>query len=307
MTVAQRSLGEPRTSPEALFEALFRPLGVEGVYARSGAYEAAVEALGGLIGRHREPGAEILRFPPVVPRALIEKSGYLSSFPHLLGCVCGLSGDEAAIGAAVDRFESGRDWTGSLAADELVLAPAACYPVYPLAAAAGPVPAGGSLFDVACDCFRREPSRAIDRLQSFRMREFVFIGAPEAARAFRDAWMARAAGMADALGLVHRLAPASDPFFGRGGVIVGKAQAQQALKFELLVPVRATAQPTACMSFNCHRDHFGATWGIRDADGGIAHTACVAFGLDRLALALFATHGVEAARWPSPVRATLGL
>ena len=129
----------------------------------------------------RDPRAEIVRFPPVVSRALIEKSGYLKSFPHLLGCVCALGGGDAAIGAAVDRFEAGGTWTDGLQASDLVLAPAACYPVYPLAARRGPIPRDGLIFDVASDCFRREPSRDLDRLQSFRMREFVFIGAPDAA------------------------------------------------------------------------------------------------------------------------------
>ena len=36
-----------------------------------------------------------------------------------------------------------------------------------------------------------------------------------------------------------------------------------------------------------------------------AHTGCVAFGIDRLALALFATHGVELAQWPTRVRQAL--
>ena len=41
-------------------------------------------------------------------------------------------------------------------------------------------------------------------------------------------------------------------------------QIEQALKFELLIPVRSEQEPTACMSFNYHRDHFGRTWGLRD-------------------------------------------
>ena len=180
-----------------------------------------------------------MRFPPVVSRALIEKSGYLKSFPHLLGCVCALGGGDAAIGAAVDRFEAGGTWTDGLEASDLVLAPAACYPVYPLAARRGPIPRDGLIFDVASDCFRREPSRDLDRLQSFRMREFVFIGAPDAATAFRDDWKARAGDFADSLGLTSRIDPASDPFFGRGGAMVGRFQVEQALKFELMVPVRS--------------------------------------------------------------------
>jgi seryl-tRNA synthetase len=307
MTIVPKTFGEPRTSPEVLFDALFRPMGVDGVYGRSGRYEAVVEALAALISRHREPGAEVLRFPPVVSRALIEKSGYLKSFPHLLGCVCSLSGDDREIGAAVDRFVSGQVWTDALSSSELVLAPAACYPVYPLAAAAGPIPPDGLTFDVACDCFRREPSRDIDRLQSFRMREYVFIGRPGQVQAFRERWMARASGIADTLGLSYRLETASDPFFGRGGVLVGKAQVQQELKFELLVPVRSAEQPTACMSFNYHRDHFGLTWNMRNEAGEAAHTGCVAFGMDRLAVALFAAHGADAIRWPQSVRSALSL
>jgi seryl-tRNA synthetase len=307
MTIVPKTFGAPRTSPEILFETLFRPLGVDGVYARTARYEGVVEALTALISRYRDPGAEILRFPPVVSRALIEKSGYLKSFPHLLGCVCSLGGGEREIGAAVDRFLAGAEWTDSLAAGDLVLAPAACYPVYPMAAAAGPVPAGGLSYDVYCDCFRREPSRDIDRLQSFRMREYVFIGAPDEVQAFRERWMTRATGIADSLGLSYRIDTASDPFFGRGGVLVGKAQAQQSLKFELVVPVRSAEQPTACMSFNYHRDHFGSTWDMRNSAGETSHTACVAFGMDRLTVALFATHGPEIAQWPVAVRAALGL
>ena len=46
---------------------------------------------------------------------------------------------------------------------------------------------------------------------------------------------------------------------------------------------------------------------MRNSAGEVAHTACVAFGMDRLAVALFATHGVDVAQWPAAVRATLGL
>ncbi len=73
------------------------------------------------------------------------------------------------------------------------------------------------------------------------------------------------------------------------------SQKQQSLKFELLVPLRSEEQPTACMSFNYHREHFGTTWGIVDANGEPAHTGCVAFGMDRLAVAMFHTHGTDLA------------
>ena len=295
------------TRLERLADALFHKTGVDGVYGRTGLYEGAVEALAALISTYRPAGAEIMRFPPVMSRRQLEKHGYLKSFPNLLGCVSCLGGTEREIRGVVDRFENGGDWTTSLDAADLVLAPAACYPVYPLAAARGPVPAGGLLFDVACDCFRREPSRDIDRFQSFRMREYVCIGSPEEIQVFREEWIERAKGLADRLGLPYRIDLASDPFFGRGGQLVAISQLQQALKFELLVPVRSEEQPTACMSFNYHREHFGETWGLHDAAGEVSHTGCVAFGMDRLAVAMFATHGTDIARWPAGVRAALGV
>lgn len=294
------------TAPlDAIAEALLLPSGIDGVYARTAAFEAVVAGLGAFVSQLRENGTEVLRFPPVMSRRQLEKSGYLNSFPHFLGCVCCLGGPEAEIHAAVDRFEAGEDWTTSLAAVDLVLSPAACYPVYPLAASRGEVPANGLLFDVASDCFRHEPSKDLDRLQSFRMREFVCVGTPDQVEEFRRRWLERAPQLAARLGLPCRIEPASDPFFGRGGKLMAASQVEQALKFELLIPVHSAEQATACMSFNHHRDHFGTTWNLRDAAGEVAHTGCVAFGIDRLALALFASHGVELSRWPASVRAAL--
>ena len=81
--------------------ALFRPMGVDGVYARTALYEGVVDRLTAYISRLRDPRAEVMRFPPVMSRRQLEKSGYLKSFPNLLGCVCALHGTEAEIYRAV--------------------------------------------------------------------------------------------------------------------------------------------------------------------------------------------------------------
>jgi seryl-tRNA synthetase len=285
--------------------ALFQRLGVDGVYARTALYEEVVDRLSAYISRLRDPAAEILRFPPVMSRHELEKSGYLKSFPNLLGCVCALHGSEAEIRHAADSYETGGDWTKSLAAADLVLSPAACYPVYPLVARRGIVPAAGLLFDVAADCFRREPSKALSRLQSFRMREFVRIGLPQEITSFRDYWMSRADRVASDLGLPCAIDVANDPFFGRVGQVMAVSQRQQSLKFELLIPYFPGAVPTACMSFNYHLDHFGVVWSLADDDGDVAHTCCVAFGVDRLVVALFCVHGLDVQKWPKSVQRTL--
>jgi seryl-tRNA synthetase len=139
------------------------------------------------------------------------------------------------------------------------------------------------------------------------MREFVRIGRPEQITEFRERWMGRARQLAEELALPYAIDVANDPFFGRVGQIMAVSQIQQALKFELLIPYYDGAKPTACMSFNYHRDHFGVVWGLQDARDELAHTGCVAFGMDRLVVALFANHGLDPGCWPASARRALGL
>ena len=292
---------------EAITSTILQPTAANGVQGRTGVFEEVIGGLTALITRNRPDGAEVLRFPPVMSRALLEKSGYLKSFPHLLGCVSSMTGTEARIRALVEGKASGQQWVDALVATDLVLTPAACYQVYPIIAARGDVVRTGVIVDVESYCFRRETSSELGRMQAFRMREYVCIGAPETAVAFRESWKAKAEQMANQLGVPFTLAPASDPFFGRGGKLMAANQVEQALKFELLIPVNSEDAPTACMSFNYHQDHFGTTWGLRTDDGEVAHTACAAFGLDRLTIALFATHGLDLDVWPAHVREALSL
>lgn len=297
----------PMERLEAITSTILQPTAANGVQGRTGLFEDVLSGLTALITRHRPPGAEVLRFPPVMSRALLEKSGYLKSFPHLLGCVSALTGTESSIRALVEGRAEGKEWVDGLAATDLVLTPAACYQVYPIIAARGDVTRAGVIVDVESYCFRHESSSELGRMQAFRMREYVCIGAPETALAFREEWKPRAEQIALTLGLPFTLAPACDPFFGRAGKLMAVNQVEQALKFELLVPVNSEEAPTACMSFNYHQDHFGATWGLHTDDGAVAHTACSAFGLDRLTIALFATHGLDLEAWPPSVREALSI
>jgi seryl-tRNA synthetase len=292
---------------EAITSSVLQPTAANGVQGRTGPFEEVIAGMTAMITAQREPGTEVLRFPPVMSRALLEKSGYLKSFPHLLGVVSSMHGTELEIRALVEGRSSGRNWVEGLEPTDLVLTPAACYPVYPIIAARGPVPRSGVIVDVESYCFRREASSELGRMQAFRMREYVCIGAPETALAFRERWKARARDMATRIGVPFNLAPASDPFFGRAGKLMAMNQVEQALKFELLIPVNSEEEPTACMSFNYHQDHFGSTWGLKTDDGAVAHTACAAFGMDRLGVALFATHGLDLQAWPASVREALSL
>ena len=74
-----------------VLQALLLPSGSDGVYARTALYEDMIERLAALVTRHREPGTEVMRFPPVMNRAAPQEIRLPQKFSKdLLGCVCGL-------------------------------------------------------------------------------------------------------------------------------------------------------------------------------------------------------------------------
>lgn len=282
--------------------------GVPGVYGRSDRFETIRSSVDRLISIAAAPDqAERLRFPPIVPRSQFESSGYLKSFPHLAGTVFGFEGSEADAHEQAERAAAHDDWSEHQFMGDLVLTPAACYPVYPAVAARGPLPARGVVIDAgAAYVFRNEPSGDPARLQMFHQRELVRIGEPDAVAEWRDVWRDRALDLLDSLGLDASIEVATDPFFGRSGRMMAASQRQQALKFEIQVPI-AGPEPTAVASFNYHQRHFGETFGIELSDGGVAHTSCLGFGLERISLALFKAHGLDPDSWPDETRERLGL
>jgi seryl-tRNA synthetase len=115
----------------------------------------------------------------------------------------------------------------------------------------------------------------------------------------------RGTEMLESLGLDVEVVVANDPFFGRVGKVLAANQREEALKLEFVTPITSTQSPTAITSVNRHQDHFGLTFGIKDATGAVAHSACFAVGVDRTALALLKTHGLDPGSWPAEVRARL--
>ena len=283
---------------------LLLPSGVPGVYGRGARFGAVVAAIEDLITRRSvDDGVTIERvaFPPVMPRRELEEIGYLASFPHLAGTIFSFSGDEADAAWRVEH----KDWGAFQEQTELVMVPAACYPSYPVIAARGPLGPDGVSLDLGGSyVFRNEPSGDPARMQTFHQRELVRFGTPDRVSDWRELWCRRGLEILGGLGLAAHSDIASDPFFGRTGKILARSQRSQALKFEILVPI-AGEEPTAVASFNCHREHFATLYGLTCADGSPAHTACVGFGLERIALALFKQHGCDADGWPSEVRAQL--
>lgn len=298
--------GERRAFLRRLFdEGLLLDTGMPGVFGRGPVFEALIRRLERMFdGPCGEQGAQRVFFPPLTPRETLQRTGFVANFPHLCGSVHAFGGDDEAHQRLLARVAAGADWGDCLEQTEAVLTPAACYPLYPTQT--GTLPAAGRLFDLTAYCFRREPSDDPARLQAFQVRENVRLGSPEQVQAWRQGWSRRALELLRALGLPARLVPASDPFFGRGGRLMRASQRELELKLELVVPLWSDASPTAVASFNYHQAHFGQVFAIHLPDGSEAHSACLGFGLERIAMALLRVHGLDPARWAAPVRERLG-
>ncbi|MFI0982575.1 hypothetical protein ACH4SP_36900 [Streptomyces sp. NPDC021093] len=299
-----KGLGEriPASLPNALRDHGLLVNTATGLYGWGAAleevYSGLLKALSAEVAE-REPTE--LHFPPILPRAVFEKSEYVTSFPQLFGAIHAFRGDECAHEGLERAVTKGEDWSGHTRLTDFVLAPAVCYSVYPLFG--GTVLDGGRTVDASGFCFRHEPSTEPGRLVSFRLREFVRIGTSAEASGWFDEWHERASAFVRRLGLKVAVEAASDPFFGTTGQVIAENQREEGMKAEVVVPIGD--HPVAVASINYHRDHFGRIFDIRSAEGEPAHSACVGFGLERLAFALVDAHGPRLGEWPDDVRELL--
>ncbi len=300
---------QDRYDPKAFYDGLVAhgliiPTPIKGGYGRGAVFEDILDRFDALVQREAAAdGAETMTFPPIVARTMIEKMGYLDNFPQLIGSIHSFFGKELDARAMADKARNGERWEEVLEITESMLLPAACYPVYPVFS--GLLPDGGRLVTVRNWCYRHEPSDEPTRLQSFRMREYIRVGAPDDVHAWRNAWLERGLRLLEGLKLPVISDVANDPFFGKAGKMMATSQREQQLKFEIMVPVISEEKPTAICSFNWHQEHFTGKFGIKRADGSTAHTACLGFGLERVTLALIKTHGFDVNQWPAEVRAQL--
>ena len=145
-------------------------------------------------------------------------------------------------------------------------------------------------------------------MQIFRQREFVRLGTAEQALAHRDYWLETGREMLNCVGLDVQPVVANDPFFGRGGTHDG-GHAEGA------GPEVRVGHRRWRLGRKANRHHFlqlpprpfrpRLRYWLED--GSAAHTACIGFGLERIALALFMTHGCDPDGWPSDVKNVLEL
>ncbi|MFN8227870.1 MAG: amino acid--[acyl-carrier-protein] ligase [Mycobacterium sp.] len=294
---------------DQLIEAgLLIPMGIDGLFGRGAVFENVIDGIDVAVRRKGQAvhgdSATVLRFPPLFSRAAFEGTDYIASFPNLTGSVSTFTGGDREHRDLLEDRASGNGWDHHLHPAGTMLVSAACHPSY--STLDPQLPPDGRLLDVYGYCFRHEPAIDPARMQAFRMHEYVRVGTPEQAVEHRETWIGHGLAMLAELGLDAAPVAANDPFFGRAGRMLAANQHAENLKTELVIRLYGDlTDGTAVVSSNCHQDHFGTTFALRTADGEVAHSACVGFGMERIALALFRTHGLDPATWPISVRAAM--
>jgi seryl-tRNA synthetase len=237
------------------------------------------------------------RHPASLPAAALQRVDYLHSFPHQASLSARL--DPAGLGDFLSGEVLGEH--GEIAVPALspiteVLTPAACYHLYNSRE-------GESLdrplyLTTRNTCFRHESHyEPLRRLWSFSMREVVCLGTKAETVAFVELAREAADEFLRLMDLPVEWLTATDPFF--------QPQSNPKYLFQRLQPVKHEATyggDLAIASLNRHHDHFGTAFAIT-RDGAPAHSACLAFGLERWLFAITHRYGTDPRSWPDPEEA----
>lgn len=252
--------------------------------------------------------AESRTFPSLIGADVLDRCRYIRNFPASLNLVSHLREDHSVI----QEFARSANWNGaelacepaSLSGIECLLSPSVCFHWYMwLRDSNLPEPVAITALG---KCFRYESSnlKGLERLWDFTMREIIFVGPTPYVLSARDQLVDRCAEFLDELGLAYEISGATDPFFVDGYAVQAAYQQGFELKFEIKVPLPYSGQKLAVGSINYHQDFFGRSFGIQ-SDGGAAHTGCLGFGFERLALAFLSQHGVDPQGWPKAARSAV--
>lgn len=253
----------------------------------------------------REFHAQPHQFPTIIGADVLDKCGYLRSFPHALTLVSHLREDLRSI----QNFAQSAHYTdgaltvdsGDVAKIRCLLAPTICFHYYAwLQSSTVPpttITAGGRIVRFESGNFN-----GMERVWEFASREIVFVGPDDYVLAGRMKCIEKFILLFDELGMAYSIESATDPFFVDEYAAQALAQNVCKLKFELRALLPYRNDTISVGSFNYHQNFFGRSLKIASDGAKAAHTACVGFGLERLALAFLAQHGFDRVRWPAIVR-----
>jgi seryl-tRNA synthetase len=256
-----------------------------------------------------EFAAEDQYYPVMLPSEVLAEVGYFGHFPQHV-TLCSHLPDRLPVLQEIAESTSHtppseivRALAHRLDPPHHVLIPGVCLPCYRLqrdvTLAAGAV----RTLTMQNHVFRYEADnfRPLARGWDFSVRDIVFFGSGAELVALREAVIRRAMRLCEELDLDATIALANDPFFLDASRDKAVYQRMGEVKYELLLTLPHRQETLAVSSFNLHRDFYTALYGTRQADGSVAESACMGFGLERWLYGFLSQKGLDPARWPARV------
>jgi seryl-tRNA synthetase len=262
----------------------------------------------------RSYGADENHYPVLVPLSLLERLRYFTHFPQHVTFCSHLPEDLPTLEWFAARASGGDGTVDAhmrerLAAPTHALKPAVCLPCY--GQQRGRRLARDEVVAVTMQnhVLRYEGGRvrSLERLWDFSVRDVVVFGSGRDLERLRMDVMERAIALCRELDLDARIELANDPFFLDASRHKSVYQRLGEVKYELTLDLPQRGYRLAASSFNLHRDFYTSIYDIRLAEGALAETACMGFGLERWTYGFLSQKGVDPSAWPARVRrATFG-
>lgn len=274
-----------------------------GRFIYSGEFLAAINLIDSHIQAYALAlGAREEAYPATVPTALLQRSGYLKSFPQHAFFVSPAQLDQRSV-AHVQEGRIIETIQGSAGVPDLqppaeTLAPTVCYHCFN--ARADHAAKEREIVTAVNMCHRYEVAnvRSLERLMTFRMREIIYFDDPDRVADRLDHCWQWFLDWLRHWDISFRATTANDPFFGNSSDSKRFFQTALGLKREVRLLIPKTGKWISVASFNNHGNSLVDTFNIRAADDGKLTSGCIGFGYERLAYGLMAALGIDADRWP---------
>lgn len=221
--------------------------------------------------------AEYFHIPALIEKSVLERCGYLSSFPHHLTIASYYDPNKYNEVAVNGKYEK-----SNILNSELFFTPAACLHFYPMLENQV---IDKKVITTRARVYRYENNRFDGkcRIWDFTVREIVFVGTNDFVQQNLAQIKKITLDYINKIGLDAELRPANDNFYpSTRNNIKGKLQLSNSLKDELVCKI--DGEEVAIASFNTHGYHFSKPFNF-DNNGSIV-SGCVGYGLERWVAAL---------------------
>lgn len=274
----------------------------KGVYAYSGIVLKLFRYFNRKIadyGANTFPDLTEHEYPVLYPIQKYSLGRYFETFPHYIMFQTVMNNDLDTLNRFAQNGISDSSIFDEMKKPVNVLRHAACAPLYGILANRTVPPEKPLVYMVKGTCFRNEADNVFElaRLNEFTMKEYVFIGTPDQCRSGIE----KAKGLwqfwVDTFKLNCKLDTANDSFFASNYKKLKLFQMLGDSKQEFKWYVPFSDNYIACGSINFHRTHFSKPYNIRTDNETYCHTACFAFGIERMIYAFLNQKGTDPAGW----------